>query len=288
MSQPPDYPGIPADPHGNQNPSGYPPPGSEPPAGYGTPPAPQFDVGDAFSWSWKQFTSNATALVVPTAVYGAIIAGLIALTVFLPIFLGRPSSTTFTDSNGQIFGSTTTVTLGPASIAAMVVGYILLLVAAVVMTTALVSGCLDIADGKPVTIGSFFKPRRLGAALLVALLIALGTWIGLFLFVIPGIVFAFLATFAIPFVVDRSLTPFESLKASFVTVRSNVGNTLLSWLVQMAAVLVGELLCVIGLVAGIPVAQLVLTYTYRKLSGGQVVPVPRPGYPPNPQPHTTS
>ena len=74
------------------------------------------------------------------------------------------------------------------------------------------------------------------------------------------------------------------MKASIATVRSNVGGTLLSWLVQLAAVLVGELLCLVGLLVASPIAQLVLTYTYRKLSGGQVVPLEQPGYPQGPPP----
>jgi uncharacterized membrane protein len=216
-------------------------------------------------------------------VYGVIIAILSSLTQLLPAALGHETSSTYTDSNGQTYGSTS-VTLGFASVTVMVVGSILIFLAAAVMHAGLLSGCLDIADGKPVTIGSFFKPRNLRAAILTALLVAVGTWVGLFLCVIPGIIFAFLALFAIPFVVDRSLSPVGAVKASIATVRSNVGGTLLSWLVQLAAVLVGELLCLVGVLVGIPIAQLVLTYTYRKLSGGQVVPLEQPGYPQGPPP----
>ncbi len=51
---------------------------------------------------------------------------------------------------------------------------------------------------------------------------------------------------------------------------------------QYAIVLVGELLCGVGLLVAIPIALLVQVYTYRKLSGGQVVPVEQPGYPAGP------
>ena len=110
----------------------------------------------------------------------------------------------------------------------------------------------------------------------------IGTVVGTALCIIPGIIFAFLAQFAVPFVVDRSLSPVESIKASIATVRSNLGGALLSWIVQYAVVLVGELLCAIGLVVAFPIAQLIQIYTYRKLSGGQVVPVAQPGYQPGP------
>jgi uncharacterized membrane protein len=221
--------------------------------------------------------------VVPVLIYGLILGIVGGLTSFLPAALGEQSSTTYTDAYGQTSASTS-VTLGTASIAVMVVGYILIFLVAVVMHAGLLSGALDLADGKPVTIGSFFKPRNLGGVILAALLVGIGTWIGTLLCVIPGIVFGFLAMFAIPFVVDRSLSPIDSIKASFATTRSNVGGALLSWLVQIAAVLVGELLCLVGLLVGLPVALLVLTYTYRKLSGGQVVALEQPGYPPAPPP----
>jgi uncharacterized membrane protein len=349
MSQPPEYPGTPADPHGgSENPPGYPPPpgygapppppgygpppggynppgppgpppGGSPPPGYGAPPppppgygapaagypaqpgygappagyppqpgyggqpAPQFNVGDAISWSWGKFSSNAVALIVAALAYGLVLAVLGSLTGLLPTALGQQSGTAYTDAYGQTIGSTS-VTLGPASISVMVIGYILIFVAAVFMHAALLSGCLDIADGKPVSIGSFFKPRNLGGVLLTALLVAVGTWIGLILCIIPGIIFGFLAMFAIPFVVDRSLSPVESVKASIATVRSNVGGALLSWLVQIAAVLVGEILCLVGLLVGFPLALLIQTYTYRKLSGGPVVGAQQPGYQPGPPP----
>jgi uncharacterized membrane protein len=287
---PPGYGAPPLPPPGYGGPPpAYPPPpgyGGPPPGyppGYGGPPAPRFSVGDAFGWSWNKFTSNATPLIVAVLVYGAVIALLSLLTQFLPAALGHESSGTYTGSNGQTYGSTT-VTLGFASVTVMVIGSILIFLTAVVMHAGLLSGCLDIADGKPVTIGTFFKPRNLRGAILAALLIAVITWAGLILCVIPGIIFGVLALFAIPFVVDRSLSPVDSLKASIATVRSNVGGTLVSWLVQLAAVLVGELLCLVGALVGIPFAQLVLTYTYRKLSGGQVVALQQPGYPQGPPP----
>jgi uncharacterized membrane protein len=221
-------------------------------------------------------------------VYGIAIGILTALTSILPAALGEQSSTTYTDIYGHTTTGATTVTFGAASLAVMIVGYILIFAVGIFMHVGYLSGCLDIADGKPVTIGTFFKPRNLGGAILTALLVGIGVSIGSILCIIPGIVVGFLAMFAIPFVIDRSMSPVDSIKASVDTVRSNIGGTLLSWLVQVAALLVGEILCFIGLLVGFPIAQLVLVYTYRKLSGGQVVPAqqqqPPPGYPAGPPP----
>ena len=164
----------------------------------------------------------------------------------------------------------------------MVVGYILLFIAAIFMAVAILSGCLDIADGKPVSIGSFFKPRNLGPVFLTAVLVGLGTAIGS-LCIIGGIIFGFIAQFAIAFVIDRSLSPIDAIKASYETAKNNIGSALISFLVQYAIIIVGELLCGVGLLVAVPVALLIQVYTYRKLSGGQVVPVEQPGYPGGPQ-----
>lgn len=308
MSQPPEHQGDPAGPDGgDQSPAGsappppapdYPPsPGyGAPPTGYppqpgfggayGAPPSPQFDVGDAVKWSWGKFTQNAAALIVPVLVYAVLITAAVLVAALLPMAFGESTSTTYTDSFGQTT-SGVEIEYGSASIAVMIVGYLLVFVAAVYMHAALLTGGLDIADGRPVGIGSFFKPRNLGAVFVASLLIAAGVAVGLILCFIPGLLFAFGTLFALTFVIDRSLSPVESIKASIATVRANVGPSLLSWLVQYAVVLVGELACGVGIIVALPIAALIQVYAYRKLSGGQVVPLQpgyQPGLPPGPPP----
>jgi uncharacterized membrane protein len=283
-------PGPPGPPPQGYNPPGGPPPpppGYPPQPGYGVAPGgpttPQFSVGAAISWAWNKFTQNAMALTVAVVAYGVVLTILGLVAGFVPVALGNHSSSTSTDSYGNTAESVN-VTFGAASIIVMVLAYLLIFVAGVYTHAGLLSGSLDIADGKPVTIGSFFKPRNLGRVFLTALLIAVGVWIGTILLIIPGLIFAFLAQFAIPFVIDRSLSPVDSLKASIATARSNVGGALLSFLVQYAAILIGELLCGVGLIVAFPVAVLISVYTYRKLSGGRVVPLEQPGYQPGPPP----
>ncbi len=175
----------------------------------------------------------------------------------------------------------------------MIVGYILVYAIGIFAQAAYLSGCLDLADGRPVSVGSFFKPRNLGMVILAGIIVGILTSIASACFVLPGLIVGLFAQFTIPFVIDRSQNAIDALKSSFSTVSSNFGNALLAWLVQMAAVVVGAVLCGVGLLVGGPVAALVLTYSYRKLSGGQVVPLeqpgggyqagPPPGAPPGPQ-----
>jgi uncharacterized membrane protein len=293
-STPPSY-GAPPPPPGPPPGYGAPPAGYSPQPGYGgqpgSPAAAQFSVGEAASWAWNKFTQNAAAIVVPLLAYLVAAGVLGGATWGLAIGLSDTSTTAYTTNEYGVTTESTNMTMGAASIAVLIIGYLAVFAVLLFMQAGLVTGCLDIADGKPVTIGTFFKPRNLGPVIITGLLILVATSILSIACIIPGLIFGFIAQFAIAFVVDKSLSPIDAVKASYSTTRANLGNTALSWLVQYAAVLVGEVLCFVGLLAGLPIAALIHTYTYRKLSGGQVVALDQPGYqqgppaglPPGPQ-----
>jgi uncharacterized membrane protein len=207
------------------------------------------------------------------AVVGAVLHGLVF------VVLGGATATT-TSADGD-YG--TSFTAGLDTVGFLVL-QIVTFVFAIFVQAAFLSGALDLADGRPVTIGSFFKPRNFGSVVLAALLLAviagllnavslLPSFIfGLLSFVLIA-VFAFFTLFTIAFATDRGLSPVDALKASFTTVRSNFGATLLSFLVQGLLLLVGALLCGIGIIAAAPLALLIQVYTYRRLSGGPVAPL---------------
>jgi uncharacterized membrane protein len=295
---PPGYGAPPTPPPPSSPPPGYGPPGGgypAPQAGYGgpqggppgAPTAAQFSIGDALSWSWNKFTQNLAALLVPAIVYLAGMGILGGATWGVALALSDNTTSTYTDAYGQTY-TVASAQMGPAAFAVITVGYLAVFALALYMQAGMVSGCLDVADGKPVTIGTFFKPRNLVPVLLTILLVVAGVMVGSILCFIPGLVFAFFAMFAFQFAIDRSLSPVESVKASIAVVRPNLVNVLLSALAQSAVVAVGQVACGVGVFAAIPVALLIQTYTYRKLSGGQVAAVEQPanqaGAPPGYQP----
>lgn len=347
MSQPPEYPGNPADPQGG-NPPGYPPPprhgappppppgyGAPPPSpgygtpppppeygqqgpggyqapGYGTPPPPPpppgygpppqgyppqsglggapggapFSVGDAFNWSWGKFKDNAVALAAPVAIYFLIIAAVIGIPLGIA-FATSETTTTTTDYGYGVSYETSNTSFGLISWIVMTVGIILALVVAAFLQAGLTTASLDLADGRPVSMATFFKPRNVVGVLLTTLLIVLASSL-LSCTIVGPLVIAFFTQFAVPYVVDKSLSPIDAIKASVATVRANLGPSALSWLVQYAAVAVGQIACYIGLVVGAPIAALVQIYTYRKLTGGPVAELAQAGspgqYPPGPPP----
>jgi uncharacterized membrane protein len=284
MSQPPGPP----DPFGgNQNPPGYSPPPPyaapsygappPPPPGYGGPPTPQFSVGAAFSWAWSAFTTNAVALIVPTLVYGLLFAAASTLN-----FVGQNMTSNVTPYDSSDYDFAFAANLSPTGMAIVGLGYLVSLLVTAYAQAAFLSGCLDIADGRPVSIGSFFKPRNLGMAFLAAFLVSIVTSIGYAACFLPGVIVGIFTQFIILFVVDRSQSAIKGFSSGFSLVGSNFANALLVWLASMAAIFVGALACGVGLLVAAPVVALILTYAYRKLSGGQVVGPQQPGYQPGP------
>ncbi len=258
-----------------------PPPGAYPPAGY--PPAgypygapggaAPFSVGDALSWAWNKFTKNPAPLIVSTLVY-VLIAGVISSVVqFSALNLTKTSISNYSTNNTSFSYSYNVTSLGPASIAILVLGYLVLLVVAATISSAQYVGLLGIADGQPTTIGSFFKPRYIGPMILLTLIVGVLVGIGSVFCVIPGLIVALFAIFAHAILVDRNLSPIDSIKASIDIVKANVGQVILVWLVAGLIGAAGVLACGVGVLVSVPVASLMVVYTYRRLSGGQVAPL---------------
>lgn len=271
--------GIPAPPPGYQPYPGYPPPGAAypPPPGYGPPPGypypvypPPFGAGDAFGWAWAQFRKRMGLLIgVPLAWFAAVVAVLVP---FIVVSASLGPQTT-TDAGGKV---TQQEPASPAFVVTMVLLFVVIFGLAFLMSNCLMAAQLDIADGKPITFGSFFKPRRFGAYVAVSLLVLLLTIVGGVACIVPGIIVGFLGQYATYFVVDRGLGAVAAIKASFKLMRDNLGIAILTYLIVMAAGLVTEFAIALTFGLGIfvflpamvSVVGLMHVAVYRRLSGG--------------------
>jgi uncharacterized membrane protein len=195
------------------------------------------------------------------------------------VLLGGANANT-TDVDGG-YGASFAASLGTAGTLAL---SIVSFVYGIFVQAGFLSGALDLADGRPVSIGSFFKPRNFGKVVLAGALLAviaalldslslLPSFVGGLLAFVALAVFTFFALFTIAFATDRGLSPIDALKASFTTVRSDIGSTLLSLLVQALLVVLGVLACGVGVLVGWPLALLIQVYTYRRLSHGPIAPL---------------
>ncbi|MGV9669434.1 MULTISPECIES: hypothetical protein [unclassified Gordonia (in: high G+C Gram-positive bacteria)] len=292
--QPPSY-GQP--PSGQQPPSygqqaggyGQPPSGGQPPSygqpapGYGQPGAPgapvagppqQVNIGEALSWAWAQFKANPGPMIVPGLLLfliGGIGAGLYFA--ILAIF-GTTTTTSVSGDYGYSYEATTTG-IGAGGVIAGILLYLIVFVAIIYLSAGMITGALRVADGQPVTVGTFLKPERLGVVIGTAILVGLITAVGLVLCVIPGLIAIFLLQFSIFFVIDKKLSVTEAMKASSQLARSSVSNSLLTLVVSYVLSYVGTILCYVGLIVTWPLGQLFYAHCYRRLSGGYVAPAPQ-------------
>jgi uncharacterized membrane protein len=275
---PPQGGGYPPPPGGGYPPppqGGYPPP---PQAGYAPPPpgyagGPGFsnprdvNVGEAFGWAWNKFTKNAAALIVPTLVYGLVVAALSTIVFFIAFGLASESSTSYGE-----YGETSAPEFGFASLIVLFLGGILLVVVAGAIQSAYLGGLLDIANGQPVTVGTFFKPRNVAAVVIASLIIGVASSIASFV-IVGSLIVGLFTIFATVALVDRNISAIDGIKASFEIAKDNFVQVLITYIIVMLIVTVGVLACFIGIFVALPVAGLYLVYAYRKLSGGHIAPL---------------
>ena len=245
-------------------PGGYPAPGYPGGPGYGAAP---YSVGEAFSWAWNKFSKNWVPLVVSSLIYGVIVSVISGVMYALAFSMADSSETSYSS-----YGASASVEFGAGSMAVFLIGSLLLLLVGGAIASAYTSGMLAIANGEPVEIGSFFKPRSVGSVILATLVIGIAVGIGSLLCILPGLVISLFATFAVIALLDRNLAPFDAISTSFNTVKNNLGPSALAWLVAGVIMAIGSM-CYVGLLVALPVAQLLLIFTWRRLTGGQVAPL---------------
>jgi uncharacterized membrane protein len=268
---PPHQGGYPPPPPGAQGyqpaPSGYPPAG---PPGYGG--AQAFNVGEGFSWAWNKFSKNAGPLVIATLVYGLIVIVLQVIVNLLQAAVS-PGVSDYSSSGSGFSYSWSTAGMGLTGILISIAGWFVSLIVGAAIQSGYISGVLDIANGQQVTVGSFFRPRNIGQVIVGGLIVGVITTIGLFLCVIPGLLASIMLVFTVVALLDRNLSAVDAVKTSFDTSKANFGNAFLTWLVGIAIVFVGAILCGVGLLVAVPVAALFLVFAWRRITGGQVAPL---------------
>jgi uncharacterized membrane protein len=256
----------PAQPYGQQ-PYGQPPyggqPGYPPPsAPYGQPgyPGQTVQVQDAFSYGWNKFTQNVGVILGGVLTYVAVLAGLSVA--FWAILVGTAQTTVdpvtgeVSTAGGFAFGFGTFLFVAVF----VVLGFL--------VQAAVVNVSLLVTRGKKLEYADFFRYPNLGTVILAALLIGLATGV-LAITIVGPIVFVFFAQFTLFYVIDKKLGVFDAFKASFTVVSRNLGTVVLLFLGVYLAQLVGTLLCYVGLLVALPVAQIATAYVYRRLNGEQ-------------------
>lgn len=163
--------------------------------------------------------------------------------------------------------------MGLGGILISIASWFVFLIVGGVIQSGFLSGVLDIANGQQVSVGSFFKPRNVGQVVIAGLIVGVITTIGFFLCVIPGLLASIMFVFTVVALLDRNLPALDAVKTSFETSKANFGNAFLTWLVGIAIIFVGALLCGVGLLVAVPVAALFLVFCWRRITGAQIAPL---------------
>jgi uncharacterized membrane protein len=105
-----------------------------------------------------------------------------------------------------------------------------------------------------------------GASFVAGILVFIGVMIGMFLLVLPGLVFAFFCAFTFHGIAYKNLGAIDAIKASFGLVKSQFMALFVLMLIAIALNFVGGLVWVGGLLTG-PFTMVMLTIAYEKLAG---------------------
>lgn len=230
-------------------------------------PMPDRSVEDAFGYAARRLRDHAAPFVL-TALVATVAAVLLQLLVTLAVGRGVAR---FVDAVAGEHASALRV-LGVAGFA----GLVLLLAVTGMLLAGLVQavltrGALAVTEGRAPTARRFTHGRT-GPLLLAALLVAALAGLGTLLCYLPVLAVVLYAQFTLLFVLDTGLGPVAALRSSAALVQRNLAACAGFAVVALLAVLVGLLVCGVGVVLAAPLVVLAQTHLYRTLLGRPVAP----------------
>ncbi|WP_370618189.1 hypothetical protein [Mumia sp. Pv 4-285] len=249
-------------PQGPPGGGGYPPP---PPGGYGPPPGytggpesygqPQgLSVGDAISYGWNKFKDNWGVWVGITLVFFVI-----------QLVIGGIGTAAQSGSDSAIDNGVWAAA-GGFSFLALVFNLLNTLVSWF-MQAAQTRGALSETEGRKPGFGDFFQwGDHAGKVVLTFLLLAVLSFVGLLLCILPGIIFIFFAWYTLWFVMDQGQSPIDALQSSFRLVGNNLGPVFLLALALIGINILGAIPCGLGLLVTIPMTLIATGYSYKFLT----------------------
>lgn len=230
-----------------------------------------FSVGDAFTWGWAKFQANAGSIVVAALIYVVVLAIIEIIVYFVlgGVLVRNNTATINVDPNTGAITTSGGTSFVMFLLFAAISAFVAFLIIAIVQSN-LIYGALQIANGRKVEIGDFFKFEKISTVIVAGLIVAAAYAVGTFLCYIPALLVAFFTPFYLFFVMDQNMQPWDAIMASIRLVSSNIGAMVILILGVIVAYIIGFILCIIGLIVTMPVALLALTFAYRKFQNQPV------------------
>ncbi len=244
-----------------------------PPPAYGAPPAGGggYSPVQAIQYGWAKFTKSPSTLLVPALI---VLLVLIVIDVIIQIIL-RGALLGTHDCTRTVFGTEVPGQCGPGFFTTLFVSALGGLVASFIgqlLGAGLIKSALNVADGKEVNVADIWGYASKSNVITTAAIVAGATFVGSLLCYLPGLIVGFLTLFAMFYVVDKDMAPMEAIKASVSLTTSKVGETILFYLLGIVVIIVGAILCLVGLLAAVPVVLAGAAYTFRVLNDEPVTP----------------
>ncbi len=228
--------------------------GAPPENPYGQPAPSAYSPTDAVGYGWNKFKASPSTLLVPTLVIGVVVI-VISIVIRLIVVGGMTNS-----------GSSLGTVLLAAAIASAITSLI-----SQVLAAGLYKGGLSVTDGQSFSFGGLFEGWNKTQVVIAAVIIGFLTLIGTILCYLPALLVGYFTQFTLLFIIDKNMSATDAIQASFRLCIDNLGPTILWSLLAIVCVLVGAIVCLVGLLVAVPVVLVGLAYTYRRLQNDPVV-----------------
>jgi len=245
-----------------------------PPPIYGAPPTSGsgYSAVAALQDGWARFTKSPSTLLVPALF---VLIAVIVLEVVTQVILRATLLDTHSCTKTVLGTKITDAQCGPGFLTSLFATALAGLIVSVVVQllgAGLIKCALNAVDGLPVDSGDVFgyalRPNVVSAAVIVSV----ATFVGTLLCYLPGLIVGFLTMFTMFYVVDKDMPALDAVKASVSLTTSRLGDTVLFYVLGLVCIVVGAILCLVGLLAAVPVVLAAAAYTFRVLNDEPVAP----------------
>jgi hypothetical protein len=225
-----------------------------------------YKATDAIGYGWRKFKQSPSTLLVPMIV---VLVVLVIVSLFFQFviaggFFGKTDCNTAVNAAGQVSAQCGQPFWRQLLGAGL--GAALLSLFAQVMLAGIYRGALRVMDGESFSVGQLFEGFSKTHVILASIFISVATGLATALCYLPGILIAFFTSYTLFFIVDQQLEAAEAIAASVKMVWHNFGKALLFFILAAIVVLIGAILCGVGLLVAVPVVVFGAAYTYRKLA----------------------
>lgn len=216
---------------------------------------------DAISVAWRHFSRQWVpwVLSVIALMATALVLGAVMIVVVLTTATTKTETTTFS----------TTQTTEPSGvgIAAMVIFYILIAAVAFVYSINSYRNAFRLTQGETIAVGDFFKFSGLATPLIVSILCGTIIYIGMLLFVIPGIIAMFALMYVPVAAAINNSTVGRAFSEGFGAFKNNIGQSILLAVLLGLIGFAGSLVLGLGGLVTIPLANIALVVGYLMVTG---------------------